>query len=257
MSKMHPFLTIWPVSRTTLEPPVSGPLSSFRRWKVRVQSLVVFRANDSLNALLDIWLSNMGKIYESIDGEIHAWINKQRMFFVGTAPLSGSESVNISPKGHDTLRVLDEKTLAYLDYGGSGVETIAHVRENGRIVIMMCAFGGLPKIYRFHGTGQIVTPLDCDFDELASKFDSMHRGIRSIIVVHVTRISASCGYGVPIYEYKRQRPSLPNYVRINGIEYLRDYFAKENSESLDGHPGTTELEARSLRARIGISKDSH
>ena len=178
------------------------------------------------------------------------------MFFVGTAPLSGSESVNISPKGHDTVRVLDEKTLAYLDYGGSGVETIAHVRENGRIVIMMCAFEGPPKIYRFHGKGQVVTPLDVEFDELAGKFDSTHLGVRSIIVVHVTRISDSCGYGVPIYDYKNQRPSLPNYVRINGVEHIREYLAKENSESLDGLPGTTESEARTLCARIEISKDS-
>jgi len=184
----------------------------------------------------------MGETYSSIDDKIQKWIENQRMFFVGTAPLSGSESVNISPKGHDTLRVLDEKTLAYLDYGGSGVETIAHIRENGRIVIMMCAFEGPPKIYRFHGTGQVVTPLDREFHKLTKHFDGTHLGIRSIIVVHVTRISDSCGYGVPIYDYKKQRPSLPNYVRINGVEYVREYLCRENLESLDGHPGITRPE---------------
>jgi hypothetical protein len=82
----------------------------------------------------------MGKTYASIDGGMRKWINEQRMFFVGTSPLAASGSVNVSPKGHDTLRVIDEHTLAFLDYGGSGIETIAHLRENGRIVVMMCSF---------------------------------------------------------------------------------------------------------------------
>lgn len=190
----------------------------------------------------------MGTSYTAIDGDMRRWIEKQQMFFVGTAPLAPSGSVNISPKGLDTLRVLDGQTLAFLDYGGSGVETIAHVRENGRIVIMMCAFDGPPKIFRFHGHGEIVTPLDDDFDSLAKQFPQDQPGIRSIIRVLVSRISDSCGFGVPFYDYKGQRPSIPNFIRNKGIEPIRDYLAEANVKSIDGLPGLTVREARSYAA---------
>jgi hypothetical protein len=185
----------------------------------------------------------MGKTYAAIDDKISDWINEQHIFFVGTAPLSGDGLVNVSPKGHDTLRVLDEHTLAFLDYGGSGIETIAHLRENRRIVIMLCAMAGPPKIYRFHGDGEVITPVDEAFDELACQFDRSALGIRAIIKVNVTRISDSCGFGVPFYDYQGERPTSPNYIRVNGAEKIRAYLKDENARSLDGLTGLSPAEA--------------
>ena len=186
----------------------------------------------------------MGKVYETIGPEIREWMSGQRMFFVATAPRSDGGMINLSPKGHDTLRVLDDRTIAFLDYGGSGVETIAHLRENGRIVIMMCAFEGPPKIFRFHGSGDVVTPRDPEFPELAGSFDRSELGIRAIVRVSVSRISDSCGYGVPLYEYQSQRRTSPNYIRSRGAERIRAYQEENNLESLDGLPGITVDEAR-------------
>ena len=146
----------------------------------------------------------MGKVYDAIDDRLQRWVEQQQMFFVATAPLAGAGHINLSPKGHDALRIIDDHTVAYLDYGGSGVETIAHLRENGRIVIMMCAFQGPPNIIRFHGTGEVVTPLDAGFETLAGRFELADLGIRAIIKVNVSRISDSCGYGVPLYEVRGQ-----------------------------------------------------
>ncbi|MEZ5566410.1 MAG: pyridoxamine 5'-phosphate oxidase family protein [Gammaproteobacteria bacterium] len=193
----------------------------------------------------------MGKFYPAIDLTIRQWIERQHMFFVGTAPLSGGGSVNISPKGHDTLRVLDDHTLAFLDYGGSGIETIAHLRENGRIVIMMCAFDGPPKVYRFHGVGEVVTPLDKEFDALAGHFDRSVLGIRAVIRIRVTKISDSCGFGVPLYQYQKQRDTSPNYIRVNGIEKIRIYLQTENQESIDGLPGQSGKEIDSYQGPAG------
>jgi len=187
----------------------------------------------------------LGKIYDSIDNKIREWIERQQVFFVGTAPLSETGSINVSPKGHDTLRILDEHRLAFLDYGGSGIETVAHLRENARIIIMMCAFEGPPKIYRFHGRGEVVTPLDKDFDLLVQQFDRSKLGIRSIILVHVTRISDSCGFGVPLYRYEQQRDVSPNYIRANGADKVKAYLKTKNLKSVDGLPSLTveEIEA--------------
>lgn len=186
----------------------------------------------------------MGKTYERIDETLQAWMARQRMFFVATAPLSESGRVNVSPKGHDALQILDEHTLAYLDYGGSGVETIAHVRENGRIVIMMCAFEGPPKIYRFHGNGEVITPLDKDFDELSGRFNIEGVGIRAIIRIRVSRISDSCGYGVPHYDFVDQRSSSQNWNAKKGTAAIREYQVEKNLQSIDGMAGISEAEAR-------------
>ena len=188
----------------------------------------------------------VGKTYESIKPAVRKWIDKQEMFFVATAPLSADGSVNLSPKGMDTLRVLDEHTLAFLDSGGSGIETIAHLRENRRIVIMMCAFRGPAKIYRFHGRGAVVLPGDNEFDELVSHFDHGAIGIRSIIRVDVTRVSDSCGFGVPLYEFRSQRTETAEYIRRNGVDYVRNYFGEMNGESIDGLPGLTAEESQAF-----------
>lgn len=166
------------------------------------------------------------------------------MFFVATAPLAPDGSVNLSPKGMDTLRVLDDSTLAWLDSGGSGIETIAHLRENGRIVIMICAFEGPPKIWRFHGRGTVLLPGDAEFGALAGRFDRSHLGTRAIIRVAVKRASSSCGFGVPLYEFRGQRREAEEYLERNGVQRLRDYLARENAVSIDGLPGLSADEAQ-------------
>lgn len=197
----------------------------------------------------------MGDTFERIDDRIRQWMDRQQMFFVGTAPLAQDGHVNLSPKGHDALRVLDEQTLVYLDYGGSGVETIAHVRENARIVIMMCAFEGPPKIMRFHGTGEVITPIDPDFDALAGLFDLPGLGARAFIKVNVTRISDSCGYGVPNYEYLGQRQSSANWLSNKGVDKVRDYQVENNLQSLDGIGAISEEEARAYVLFGGDGRD--
>lgn len=189
----------------------------------------------------------MGKTYELIDDKIARWIERQKMFFVATAPTQTDGHVNVSPKGHDALRILDNKTLAYLDYGGSGAETIAHVRQNERIVIMMCAFDGPPNIFRFYGLGEVVTPLHEEFDTLHSLFDLSGLGARAIIKINVTRISDSCGYGVPLYDFKEQRSSSQNWLQNKDATTVGEYQVQKNLRSIDGIDAISEEEARAYR----------
>jgi hypothetical protein len=179
----------------------------------------------------------MGKEYDAIDEKLTAWIQRQKIFFVATAPLSADGLVNCSPKGRDTLRVLGPGELAYLDLPGSGVETIAHVKENARIVIMLCAFEGPPKILRFHGTGQVVPAGSSEFDELIGLFPEPPCEPRSVIRIAVHRIADSCGYGVPLYAYESDRRSIENYIATHDDAERREYIARENKTSLDGLPG--------------------
>ncbi|MCH9694754.1 MAG: pyridoxamine 5'-phosphate oxidase family protein [Gammaproteobacteria bacterium] len=188
----------------------------------------------------------MGKVYENINERTRSWIERQKMFFVASAPLSGDGLINLSPKGLDSLRVLDSHTLAYLDIGGSGVETIAHVRENGRIVIMLCAFDGPPQIMRFHGAGEVVTPADSGFDELAGLFGVRGVGIRAVIKVHCERISDSCGYGVPNYTFDGHRQSSQNHYAKTGVDGMRAYQLDKSLHSLDGIPALDEDEANAF-----------
>jgi hypothetical protein len=178
----------------------------------------------------------MGKVYELIDKRMQEWILAQKVFFVATAPLSGEGHINCSPKDGYSIRVLDGKTLVYLDLIGSGVETIAHVRENGRIIVMMCAFEGAPKIIRFHGRGEVIEKDDSRFESFKTLFVSK-LGIRSFVLIHLDRISDSCGFGVPILEFKQHRNQLRNYHERNGEEKLGDYKIKHNTTSIDGLPG--------------------
>jgi len=189
----------------------------------------------------------MGKIYDTIDEKIQKWMGRQHMFFVATAPLSADGSVNCSPKGNDTLRVLDQHTLAYLDTGGSGIETVAHLRENGRIVIMICAFEGPPKIYRFHGRGEVVTPNHPEFPHLAGLFDGAVLSMRSIIKVHVERISDSCGFGVPCYEYQKDRDATRKYLKTQTPEKFTASLLEMNQSSVDGLGGLTPEEIETFQ----------
>src|SRR5690242_1035754 len=151
----------------------------------------------------------MAKVFDGIDERLERWIAAQQMFFVGTAPLAADGHVNVSPKGPiDTLRVLDPHTVAYLDMIGSGAETIAHVRENGRIVVMLCAFEGPPRIVRLHGRA---TVLAAD-DPLAARFDPPEHAVRSVIRIDVDRIADSCGYGVPLMRFDGRRTQYDAWV---------------------------------------------
>jgi predicted pyridoxine 5'-phosphate oxidase superfamily flavin-nucleotide-binding protein len=187
----------------------------------------------------------MGRVYDRIDEHHRAWIARQSMFFVATAPLAGDGHVNVSPKGPiGSLRVLDDHTVAYLDISGSGAETIAHVRENGRIVVMLCAFDGPPRILRFHGTGTVVFPDEARFDELMDRcaFDdlSIPEARRAVIVVDVNRVSDSCGYGVPLMSFDGMRDhhrlSSEKKIRVNGLDGYEEHRRTKNRESLDGLP---------------------
>ena len=186
-----------------------------------------------------------GKVYDGIDAHWREWIERQSVFFVGSAPLDGDGHVNVSPKGPiGSLRVLDERTIAYLDVVGSGAETIAHIRENGRVVVMFCAFEGPPRILRLHGRGEVIEPGQPRFDELLRQaaFDEpeLREARRAIVVVHVTRVADSCGYGVPLLDYAGQRPHQDKWaakkIRTGGPDALRDYERENNTESLDGLP---------------------
>ncbi len=185
----------------------------------------------------------MGKEFREIDEKIRRWIERQRLFFVSTAPLAGDGRINCSPKGLDALRVLGPRRLAYADTGGSGIETVAHLKENGRIVIMLCAFEGPPKIFRFYGRGRPLEPHDPAFPELESQFSGLP-SIRNIIDIDVDCIRDSCGYGVPLYEFKQERESLQNWFDKKTGDEVQQYFVDNNAESLDGLPG---LDVDSIR----------
>jgi hypothetical protein len=178
----------------------------------------------------------MGKVYSEIDDELAAWIKRQHLFFVATAPLQGDGLINCSPKGLDSFAVLGRNTVAYLDLVGSGVETIAHLRENGRIVIMFCALEGAPKIVRLHGTGRAAEPGSAEFETLRQRFPD-YPGIRSVIVMDVQRISDSCGFGVPMFSYAGERDALIRSAEKQGPEEMIAYQAKHNRRSVEGLPG--------------------
>jgi|GEM_PF-40408 SAM-dependent methyltransferase len=177
----------------------------------------------------------MGNLRTHIDQELAAWIRAQRMFFVSTAPISAEAHINCSPKGGDAFRVLGELEVAYQDLHGSGAETVAHLRENGRILIMFCAFDGAPKIVRLHGRGEVVVPGHPSFEVLNSHFPQ-HPGTRAIIRIEVDRVSDSCGFGVPKMSFVEDRDTLEKWARGQGDEGLAAYRARKNAKSIDGLP---------------------
>jgi hypothetical protein len=179
----------------------------------------------------------VAKVYDQIDERLAAWIERQHMFFVGTAPSGAGGHVNISPKGPiATLRILDERTLAYLDLVGSGAETIAHIRQNTRVVVMLCAFEGPPRILRLHGQGEVVAPDSIAF--LGAPVLAEQR--RAVIRVDVQRIADSCGFGVPLMTYEGERPNSRAWadgkLSKHGSDALEQYMAEHNAESIDGLP---------------------
>jgi hypothetical protein len=187
----------------------------------------------------------MGKVYDAIDDKLAAWIGRQPLFFVGTAPLDADGHVNVSPKGPiGTLRVVGPHEVAYLDIVGSGAETAAHLQENGRIVIMLCAFDGPPRILRLHGRGEVVWAEDPAFDALRERLAFAEPEVdqlrRAIIRVHVTRVADACGFGVPLMDHAGERSNAARWARgklaKGGPAALEDYKNDKNTSSIDGLP---------------------
>jgi hypothetical protein len=183
----------------------------------------------------------MGAVLEEITDDLAAWIRRQPMFFVATAPSGAGGHVNVSPKGLAGLAVLGPHRCAYLDLTGSGVETIAHVRENGRITIMLCAFEGPPRIVRLHGRGVVHALGSEGFDALAPEFPDLP-GRRAIVEVEVTRVSTSCGFGVPRLDLVGPRDDLVKWATRKGDDGIVAYHATKNATSVDGLPGCLDTE---------------
>lgn len=182
----------------------------------------------------------MGKTYPAIDGRLREFIEAQPVYFVASAPLAEDGHINLSPKGHNgSLKVIDDRTVAYLDFGGSHAETHAHLRENGRITLMWCAFTGPPNIVRVHGTGEAVYRDDPRFEELIPRFaEADGPGVRSIIIVRAKLITDTCGFAVPIMEYQEDRSLLRQYWGRKTDDEFAEYCETRETvgTSLDGLP---------------------
>ena len=192
----------------------------------------------------------MGRTHDVIDDRLKREIEAQPVFFVATAPLDGDGHVNLSPKGYDSFRVLGPRTVAYLDLTGSGAETIAHLRENGRITLMFCKFEGKPNIVRLFGRGRVLVEGDHGFAELAARFPALP-GRRSVIHVDVERIQSSCGFAVPRMELVEDRDDLIRWAERKGDDGLRDYWAEKNTVSIDGLPARADLGVHALHLDDG------
>ncbi len=183
----------------------------------------------------------MGKTYNKLTDKLIDFIKAQKMFFVATAPRSDDGHVNVSPKGYDSLVVIDEETVAWLDLGGSGIETMAHLKENGRITIMFCAFEGPANIVRLYGKGEAVQFDDPRFPDLLKLFPAFEKA-RAIVTVKLDRVSDSCGWGVPFYDFKGERDQLKrtwDHAYEKHGDAVDEKFFESNAESIDGLPGMT------------------
>lgn len=158
------------------------------------------------------------------------------MWFVATAPLSADGHVNMSPRGHDSFSVLDEHRVGWVDYTGSGIETIAHLRENARVCLMFNSFDDRPRIVRLHGRGSVSLPGEAAFDEVAALHPE-HPSTRAVITVDVSRVSDSCGWGVPVMEMAGERDLLRLQAEKKGAEGMTEYRAERNAVSIDRLPG--------------------
>jgi hypothetical protein len=180
----------------------------------------------------------MGKVLDALDANLTDIVTHQPMFFVATAPSGSGGHVNVSPKGGSgTFVVIDPTTVAYLDVTGSGVETIAHLRDNGRITVIFCRFEGGPLIVRLYGQGEAVLPEDDRFDDLRRRFPADIPAVRSVIRVDLDRVATSCGYGVPVMTYDADRDNMRKWAERKGPQGVVAYRAEKNVESIDGLPG--------------------
>lgn len=175
----------------------------------------------------------MGKLYAQLTDDLADFIQQQKLFFVGTATNDGR--VNVSPKGLDTLRVVTEDRIVWLNLTGSGNETAAHLCENGRITLMFCAFEGDPLILRLYGHARAFHPRDTEWNSLITLFPAIP-GARQIIDVSVDLVQTSCGFGVPLFEFKSDRDQLKEWAEKKGPEGIRKYWEEKNHTSLEGKP---------------------
>ncbi len=177
----------------------------------------------------------MGRSFDAIPDHLVSWMEEQPIFFVASAPLSAEGHVNLSPKGGDSFRVLGPNSVAYLDFTGSGAETIAHTRENGRLTIMFASFGSKPNIVRLFGEGRALLPGDDGFDDLSSRFPE-NPGTRSVVTLEVARAQTSCGYSIPMMELVGPRPTLDDWAERKGPDGIEAYWQQKNQRSIDGLP---------------------
>ncbi|HEU0220492.1 MAG TPA: pyridoxamine 5'-phosphate oxidase family protein [Gallionella sp.] len=175
----------------------------------------------------------MGKLYKQLTDDLAGFIQRQKIFFVGTAADGGR--VNVSPKGMDTLRVVAEDRVVWLNLTGSGNETAAHLREDDRITLMFCAFEGDPLILRLYGHAQVFHPHDAEWDSLIPFFPTIPSA-RQIIDMSIDLVQTSCGYGVPLFEFKADRDQLEEWAGRKGPEGIQKYWEEKNQMSLDGRP---------------------
>jgi len=175
------------------------------------------------------------QVFPSMNDKHQAFIKAQQIYFVGSAPLSAEGHVNLSPKGVDSFRILSPNRVAYLDLTGSGNETSAHLRENGRITLMFCAFNGAPMILRLYGRGEVAVRDSARWNELIPLFED-YLGARQIIIAEIDRVQTSCGYGVPFFDYAGPRETIFKWANAKGPDGLETYWAESNARSIDGLP---------------------
>ncbi len=180
----------------------------------------------------------MGQTYDRLEDKHIAFIENQKMFFVATAPISGEGYVNLSPKGYDSLRIVGDTCVEWVDLGGSGIETQAHIQENGRITLMFCAFDGPANILRIYGKGTAIDFDHPEFETALAPFSNFDRA-RAVIRIDITRVSDSCGWGVPFYEFKGEREQLQRWVDNKPLDEWKEKRYAANARSIDGLPGLT------------------
>ncbi len=175
----------------------------------------------------------MSKFYKSITPALQTFIEQQHLFF--TASSTAESRINLSPKGMDTFRILDPKTVAYLDLTGSGNETCAHIKQDGRLTLMFCSFEGEPLILRLYGQGKVIHQHHSNWAQAMAAFKTI-AGVRQIILLEIESLQTSCGFGVPCYEYKGDRPKLVQWAKRKGEAGIHQYWQDKNQVSIDGLP---------------------
>lgn len=175
----------------------------------------------------------MGRTFAAMLPRHIEFIQKQRVFFVGTAPLSSEGHVNISPKGYDSFRILSPTEVAYLDLTGSGNETSAHLKENGRITFMFVSFDEDPMILRLYGVGEVILPGSSEWDEIVHRFEILP-GARQIIRAKISSVKTSCGFSAPYFKFIGERDTLQKWALQKGEQGLDEYRREKNAKSMDG-----------------------
>jgi len=178
----------------------------------------------------------MAKTYPALTPELKTWIAQQPLFFLASAPLQADSHINLSPRGLDSLRITNDDELVILDLTGSGNETAAHLQENGRLTVMLCAFQGDPKILRLYGQARVIRPNENKWDRYRHLFAADIPGVRQLFHLQIERIQTSCGFGVPLMEFVVQRDMLLDWARKKGPDGIATYQREKNARSIDGLP---------------------